>query len=275
MLGTATRPTTPATLAEWQDPTEPPPAAERAGFRFGARGSHSSRTIMLAELGELFTAVPEDATHAAYTEAVVADNALGKATSASRRHSRQHLRELYGCDPRLPLFRVLRRLWALDPPGRPLVAVLAALARDPVLRATAPAVLLLPAGAELVRSTFIEVIRTSTNDRFKEAVLDKIARNAASSWAQSGHLRGRVRKRRRRVEPTPGSLALAVWLGAQEGIGGPALLDSRWARILDSDPGRLQDVARRAGRLGLLDFRVGGGVFSLEAEGLDPWRGRR
>ena len=144
MFDLATPPTMGATLAEWQDPTQPPPAAKRAGFRFGARGSHSSRTIMLVELGELLTALPEDATHAAYSEAVVADNALGKTTVASRRHSHQHLRELYGCDPRLPIFRILRRLWLLDKPGRPLLALLAALARDPVLRATVPAVLPLP-----------------------------------------------------------------------------------------------------------------------------------
>lgn len=227
---------------------------------------------MLAELDELLNALPEDANHAAYTDAVIFDNALGKATVASRHHSRQHLRELYGCDPRLPIFRVLRRLWVLDEPGRPLLALLAALARDPVLRATAPAVLPLPAGAELVRSTFIEIIRTGTGDRFKEAVLDKIARNAASSWSQSGHLRGRMRKLRRRVEPTPGSLAFAVWLGTQEDIGGPAALASRWAQVLDSTTPELTEVARRARRLGLLDLRIGGGIFEVSADALDPWR---
>ena len=230
---------------------------------------------MFAELGELLTGLPEDASHAEYTDAVVSDNALGKPTAASRHHSHQHLRELYGCDPRLPIFRVLRRLWVLDEPGRPLLALLAALARDPVLRTTAPAVLPLPVGAELVRSTFLEVIRTGTGDRFKEAVLDKIARNAASSWAQSGHLHGRMRKLRRRVEPTAGALAFAVWLGTQEGIGGPALLDSRWARVLDRTAAELVEVARRAQRLRLLDLHVGGGVFAVAADGLDPLRGRR
>ena len=227
---------------------------------------------MFAELRELFDALPLDADQAAYSEAVVAQNALGKATAASRHHSRQRLRELYGCDPRLPIFRILRRLWALDEPGRPVLTLLAALARDPVLRATAPAVLPLPVGAELVRGSFIEVIRAGTGDRFKEAVLDKIARNAASSWSQSGHLRGRMRKLRRRVEPTPGALAFAVWLGAQEGLGGAALLESRWAAVLDSTPAGLAEVTRRAARLGLLELRVGGGVFEVSAEALDPWR---
>ena len=267
--------TIPTAFTGWQESQEPPPSAERAGFRFGGRGSHSSRTIMLAELRELFDALPVDADQAAYSEAVVADNALGKATAASRHHSRQRLRELYGCDPRLPVFRILRRLWSLDEPGRPLFALLAALARDPVLRATAPPVLSLPVGAELVRSTFIEVIRAGTGDRFKEAVLDKIARNSASSWSQSGHLQGRMRKLRRRVEPTPGSLAFAVWLGVQEGIGGPALLASRWAQLLDSSPAGLTEVARQARRLGLIELHIGGGVFEISDGGSIAWRRRR
>jgi len=227
---------------------------------------------MLAELREMFRALPEDAGQTDYHDAVIVDNALGKATVASRRLSYQRLRELYGCDPRLPVFRVLRRVWALDEPGRPLLALLAALARDPLLRVTAPAVLPLPAGAELVRSAFLELLREGTGDRFKDTILDKVARNAASSWSQSGHLDGRVRKLRRRVEPTPGSLAFAVWLGRQEGIGGAALLDSRWTRILDQAPALLKEVTRHAARLNLLDLRIGGGVFEISAEGLDPWR---
>lgn len=264
-----------APALSWREPPEPPPFADRAGFRFGARGSHSSRTIMLAELRELFDTLPEDANQTAYTEAVVSDNALGKATAASRHHSRQHLRELYGCDPRIPIFRVLRRLWGLDEPGRPLLALLAALARDPVLRATAPAVVPLPIGAELVRSTFIEIIRSGTGDRFKEAVLDKIARNAASSWSQSGHLHGRVRKLRQRAAPTPGPLAFAVWLGEQEGRGGRALLESRWTEVLDAGGSGLVEVAGRARTLGLLELRAGGGVFEVSAAALDPRRRRR
>ena len=255
-------------------PKEPTPT-ERAGFRFGNRGSHSSRTIMLAELGELLATVPPDAPAAAYTEAVVTENALGKPTAAARRHDRQHLRELYGCDPRLPIFRVLRRLWPADEPGRPLLALLTALARDPVLRATAPAVLSLPPGAELVRGPFLEAIRAGTEGRFNDAVLDKVARNAASSWSQSGHLEGRMRKLRRRVEPTPGALALAVWLGEQEGAGGPSLFGTSWARTLDRTPGELRSLAAEAGHRGLLRIRSGGGVLEIRTNGLDPLGGSR
>ena len=112
----------------------PTVALERAGFRFGARGTHSARTIMLRDLTELFEVVPPDAAREDYAAAIVEENALGKPTWVTRNVSRKYLTNLYGLDPGLPLFRVLRRLWDVDPAGRPLLALLCALARDSLLR---------------------------------------------------------------------------------------------------------------------------------------------
>ena len=195
---------------------------------------------------------------------------LGKATIATRRWTNQRLGELYALDTRRPIFRVLRRLWLVDVPGRPLLAMLCALARDPLLRSTAPAVLALPAGAELVRSSFLDEIRKAVNSRLNEAVLDKVARNAASSWAQSGHLHGRMRKIRTRVAPTPGCLAMALWLGALEGLGGQALLECHWTRVLDRTGDGLLPVAFEARQLGLIHARAGGGVVEIDVSRLDP-----
>jgi hypothetical protein len=225
---------------------------------------------MLAELRDLLAAIPRSADRDAYAKAIVDENVLGKQTIATRRLTHQRLRELYGLDPRLPLFRVLRRLWEADEPGRPLLAMLCALARDPLLRATAPTVLTLPVGAELVRALFLDAIRDTVGGRLNDAVLDKVARNAASSWSQSGHLEGRVRKVRRRVVPTAGSAALAIWLGAFEGLAGRLLLESRWARVLDRTADELLYVALQAKQLGLLHARAGGGVVEIDASRLDP-----
>ena len=247
-----------------------PESTRRAGFRFGDGGTHTSRTIMLAELDDLFAAVGPDAARADYLAAIVEENVLGKATIATRRSTGQRLRELYALEPRVPIFRVLRRLWQIDVPGRPRLALLCALARDPLLRSTAPAVLALPVGAELVRSRFLDDIRQAAGARLNEAVLDKVARNAASSWAQSGHLQGRMRKIRTRVVPTPGCLAMALWLGALEGRAGRALLDSSWARVLDSTGPELLPPALQAKQLGLIHARAGGGVIEIDARQLDP-----
>ena len=249
---------------------EPRDATVRAGFRFGDKGTHTSRTIMLAELDELLAAVRPEAAETDYHAAIVDENVLGKATIATRRSTGQRLRELYALDPRVPIFRVLRRLWPMDVPGRPLLALLCALARDPLLRSTAPVVLALPAGSELVRSRFLDEIRQAVGARLNEAVLDKVARNAASSWAQSGHLRGRMRKVRTPVAPTPGCLAMALWLGTLEGLAGRALLDCSWTRVLDCTGLALLPAALQAKQIGLIHARVGGDVVEIDASRLDP-----
>ena len=256
-------------LQHFSDPIVGAPVA-RAGLRFGDRGVHTSRTIMLTELGDLFAVVPPDGARGDYAAAIVDENVLGKATIATRRWTNQRLGELYALDPRVAIFRVLRRLWLVDAPGRPLLAMLCALARDPLLRSTAPAVLALPVGAELVRSSFLDDIRQAVGVRLNEAVLDKVARNAASSWSQAGHLQGRMRKIRTRVAPTSGCLAMALWLGALEGIGGQALLDCRWTRVLDRAGQELLPVAFEAKQLGLIHARAGGGVVEIDVSRLDP-----
>ncbi len=243
---------------------------ERAGFRFGPRGTHGSRTIMLRELSELFAALPPTATREDYKTAIVEENVLGKRTYATRLSSRQRLTEMYGLDPRLALFRVLRHVWPIDPLGQPMLAILSALARDPLLRTTAHPVLTLEPGEELIRSRFAAAIRGSVGSRMNDAVLDKVARNAASSWAQSGHLEGRVRKIRRRVAPTAAAAAMALWLGQQEGRAGLSLLDSDWAAVLDSRGRALLPPALDAKRFGLIRARVAGSVVEIDTRQLDP-----
>jgi hypothetical protein len=256
------------------DATELKESLVRAGFRFGDKGTHTSRTIMLSELVELLTALPAEAERAEYQAVIVGDNILGKATTSTRRLTNQRLGELYGLDLRVPIFRAMRTAWAVDPEGRPLLALLCALARDPLLRATMPAVLDLPVGSELVRATFLDSIREAVGSRLNEAVLDKVARNVASSWSQAGHLVGRVRKVRQRVMPTPGALAFGLWLGAHEGLAGDALLESRWTRVLDRTGRELVPLLLQAKQLGLVHARVGGGVTEIGATQLGADIGR-
>ena len=285
-------------MQSWTPLTETP-AGLKAGIRFGSVGTHTSRTIMLAELSDLLDAAPcrpaqemgaagvqaslfettafqpslfppSLPKRADYARAVIEENVLGKDTASARRSTLQRLTELYGIDQALPIFRVLRRLWVIDEPGRPLLAMLCALARDPLLRATAPAVLSLAPGAELLRSTLHDAIDPNPSPRFKPAILDKIARNTASSWAQSGHLQGRVRKIRRYVTPTPAATAFALWLGSLQGLAGDYLLTTLWAAVLDAPPNRLFECALLAKQLGLLRAVAGGGVLEIDVAGLDP-----
>jgi hypothetical protein len=256
-------------------PGADPRVAEEAGFRFGPKGTHTSRTIMVADLTSVFEACDAGAGSDDYTSAIVGENCLGKATSSTRRSSRQRLGELYALDPVTPLFRVLRKLWNLTEGGRPTLALLAALARDPLLRATAAAVMSLRKGEVLTRPPLIAALRRFVGPRLNDGVLDKVARNAASSWSQTGHLVGRTHKVRQQISPSPAAVAFALYLGDVAGFRGDDLLASAWLRVLDVDDHKSRDLAVEARRLGLIDLRTAGDVLSLSLDRLDPWYGRR
>lgn len=233
-------------------------ALEAMGFRFGDRGTHTSRTIMLAELSALLDRVPPDAERTDYAYAVIEENCLGKHTTSTRKLSLQRLRELYGLDPDISLFKALRSLWVYEHESRPLLAVLAALARDPLLRASAITILKTPYDRELSRQELTDDMLRLTGERFKEAILDKIIRNVSSSWTQSGHLQGRVRKIRVKVQPTPVACTYALYLGYLTGKRGWLLFETPFASVLDTSPHELIGIAADAKRLGLLNLKQSG-----------------
>lgn len=255
-------------------PPSPDGIATKVGFRIGDKGTHSSRTLMLAELAAVLTAVPDNADRAAYAAAVIKGNCLEKPTASTRRLSNQRLGELYALDPSSPVFRVLRKLWTVDATAHPLLAMLAALARDPLFMASAPPVLSLPVGTELQRTPLREALRTVVGERMNDAVLDKVVRNVSSSWTQTGHLQGRTFKIRRRVQAPPTALAFALYLGQAAGFHGEELLMSGWVAVLDCTASSAQALAFEAKRVGLIDFRRAEDVIEFGLERLDPGIGR-
>jgi len=256
-------------------PTEgPADTAVGLGFRFGDKGTHTSRTLMLAELAMALEAIPDGSERHAYANAIIEDNCLAKATEATRRLSNQRLGELYGLDVQVTLFRVLRKLWAMDEAGRPLLALLAALARDPLLRATAEPILGLSPGSEMQRDGLRANLREAVGDRLNDSTLDKVVRNCASSWTQAGHLEGRTFKRRRKVQATPASVAFAVFLARSVGFVGEELLQSAWTWCLDCGETESRELILEAKRLGLIDLRIASDVFEVGFGRLDPALGR-
>ena len=241
------------------------PAKEAAawGFRRGERGTHTSRTIMLQELSDVLDAAPLDASRSDYQRAVLDDNCLGKRTAATRKLSFHRLSELYGLDRRLILFRVLRELWGQQEDSRPLLGLMLALARDPLLRASAPAVLSTPFGHELARQPMTNGLSMVAGARLNPDTLDKVVRNASSSWTQSGHLRGRSRKTRQRVRATPAATAYALLLGFGTGSRGRLLFETPWCSVLDATAGELLELAVAAKGLGLLDLKQSGSIVDV------------
>jgi hypothetical protein len=233
------------------------------GFRSGDRGTHTSRTIMLDELRHLLATVLGDASRQDYANAIMQDNCLGKRTVATRKLSLQRLTELYALDPQVILFRVLRDLWVRHESSRPLLAMLLALARDPLLRATATAVIRTPLGHEFARQPMKDALSEAVDDRLNAATLDKVVRNASSSWTQSGHFRGRGRKTRQQVEAPPAATAFALLIGFAVGRRGRLLFETPWTAVLDTSPDDLIDVAVDAKRLGLLDLKQSGSMIDV------------
>lgn len=234
-----------------------------AGFRSGDKGTHTSRTIMLAELRAVLASREPDASRDDYLAAIHKDNCLGKRTAATRKSSSQRLSELYGLDPAVLLFRVMRQFWYADRAGQAIQALLLALARDPLLRASVPPILRMRPGEELARQQLTDALSRAVGHRLNESTLDTVVRNVASSWTQSGHLRGHSRKIRQTVTPTAANAAFALLLGYLAGKRGSTLFESLWAQVLDSPPSELVHLAMDARRLGFLDMRQSGGVIDV------------
>jgi hypothetical protein len=233
------------------------------GFKSGESGTHTSRTVMVAELTALLASASDAKTKEQFVHMVVDENVLGKSTTSTRRITAQRLSELYALDTSVPIFRALLRFWNVDRDAQALMALLSSLARDPLLRATVPAVLALRDGQSFDRDAMAASLRAHAGPRLNDAILDKVVRNAASSWTQSGHLNGRTIKRRQRVKPTPPAVTMALLLGYLQGLRGPALLRTTWCEVLDSTPAALSMLAARASMSGLLRFRHAGDVVEV------------
>jgi len=218
---------------------------------------------MLDDLTTLLAGVPADAPQAEYKAAIIEHNCLGKGTLTGRQRAYRYLRELYALAPVVLVFRALRDLWDVDSAGRPLVALLSALARDPVLRATAPTVLDAPEGSPVDAAMLARAVQQRYPGSYGDGIAAKIGRNAASTWTQAGHLIGRPGKKRARAQATANALAYALLIGHTEGLRGDELFRSDWCRVLDRPADGLYELAVRASQRGLIDYRRGGGVTEV------------
>lgn len=234
------------------------------GFADNPVGTHGSRTIMLVELRALLGACPPSAMLETYRAAVVDENVLLKKTAAGRRAVFRAVRELYALSPDILIFHALRDLWDVDPDAQPLLALLCAVARDPILRATAKGVVEAEPGAVITRAMLAQMVREAFPGRYGAGFLDHIGGNVASSWQQAGHLTGRNTKVRARAASRPTAVAYALLLGYLCGGSGEGLLDTTWSRLLDAPVHILHDQALVAGQHGWLDYRRAGGVTDVQ-----------
>jgi hypothetical protein len=246
-----------------------PPSALAAGMSNEPAGTHTSRTIMLDEFGQLLASCPPEATYDDYATAVVDDNVLRKKTLATRRKSLRHLRELYALRAEVPLFAALRALWPDNVAARPLMAAMCSAARDPLLRSTIDILVATSHGTKVASEVFRESLGSSFPGRFSPGVLGRISRNVASSWTQSEHLRGRYKKVRVAATATPASVSYALYLGHLAGETGAGLLRTPWALLLDASEGDARTLAAAASRLGWINYRSAAEMTEVTFRHLD------
>jgi hypothetical protein len=240
-----------------------PDAALASGFANAFTGASTSRTLMLPELRDLLAALPADAAPAEYRDAVVARNALAKPTADSRAKTVRFLRDRFALNPAVPVFHSLRALWEADPAAQPLLALLAASARDPLLRGTAPAILSCPEGAAVAWPMLAEAMEVAFPARFSGETVPATAQRLAASFTQAGHLAGRAKKIRARAECRPTAVAYALLLGHLCGAAGDALFQTLWADLLDAPPHVVREQAAQASRLGWIDYKHAGAVTEV------------
>lgn len=240
-----------------------PESTQKFGFITSGLGTHSSRTIMLSELRLLLDACPRIASLDKIQDAILENNILLKNTMSTRKESFRRLRELYGLTENILIFRSLRDLWEQDQESQPLLAQLCANARDPILRASADAVLPIPPGESVNASMISKTINEQFPGRLNSMTLGNIGRHAASSWTQSGHLKGRYEKIRSSASSRPASTAYALFLSYLCGDRGEALFHSYWTKLLDTSLYSLQERAISASQRGWLEYRHAGDITDI------------
>jgi len=99
--------------------------------------------------------------------------------------------------------------------------------------------------------------------QYSEHSKTNVSGNAGSSWTQSGHLAGRAKKLRRRVQPSVVAVTMALFLGDVAGYHGEAVFSNPWCRLLDLKPERARALGFEAHRAGLVNLRAIGEVVEI------------
>lgn len=223
---------------------------------------------MLKELSVLFEVVPPYSSPNAYRSAVVDENLLLKSSYCGREETYLNLRRLYGLDQENTLFAALRGLWQRDTLGQPLLALLAACAVDEILRSTTSVILGTKVKDGVVNKQLGTRVAEVFPRRYNEVTLDAIGQRTASSWTQSGHLEGRVKKVRSKPSATPATMVLALFIGTLTGERGYKLFDTLWVQLLNVAEAERDDLASSAAKQGYITYKRLGDVVEV---GFDPF----
>lgn len=241
-------------------------AISRFGFDDLPRGVHTGRTMMLAELETVMESLAAPRSRANVRRAIVEENLCGKPTYSSRVETASRILRLYSFDQNAKLYAAFESLWELSRQSRPVLALLLACCRDPVLRSTAETLSKTPLGEMVAKESLYDEL-AQRFPKFAETTLQSVSRNVMASWKQSGHLKGKRVAVRAKAPSDYVAATYAVVIALVRGMRGHEVLDSVWVRLLDQTQAELEAVLQEAARHGLLTYRRVGQVIEL-TEGL-------
>jgi hypothetical protein len=240
-----------------------PPDLGIHGFDEAPRGVHTSRTMMLAELEFVMGALGSVVTPANVRHAILEENVLGKATRSGRKNSATKLIDLYSFNPEHQLFYAFEILWRDASASRPVLALLLALSRDTVLRSSVETVIGVPIGSTITKEQLYKSLLSGFASKYAETTLQSTTKNIASSWRQSGHIKGKNPIVRVKAPSDFHALAFALLIGYLRGLRGQNILSADWVRLLDFDAAELEAATSEAHRHRLITCRKIGDVIEL------------
>lgn len=247
-----------------------------SGLRASGGGVHLSKTMMLPEITLLLDAIVANGSAAeqkpelrSMIERLVLDeNILAKRTTSARRTTLKKLAELYGLYELPIVSRSLLGLWGREPAAHAQLALLCALARDPLLRASTNLIISTPTGENISSVMLYEGLLRCFPDRFTDSTMSALATRCAATWTQAGHLGALPNRARMHINAVPIAVAYAVQVAKLAGFSGEAALASPWVRVLDLDTDGAARLARRAEAEGLLRIQSAGHVYDVELRGV-------
>jgi hypothetical protein len=245
----------------WFGPAFDKTSVTEFGLKLSGGGVHQSKTMMSVDIDKVIVGI--QSTNISPKTLVVEDNILSKSTVSTRKITYAKLKTLYGLEAQPPICLVMKALRYIAPESKELLYLLTSLGRDPLLRDSAEALMGAPIGERVSWPFIAEVFQTKYPERFTPKMLKSLSQNCASTWTQSGHLEGRVKKIRRRITPQPHVVAFGALLANVCGFGGPALLESLWIKLLDINSGQALDLLRQAEAQGLVRVRSVGDVLEI------------
>jgi hypothetical protein len=212
--------------------------------------------MMFEELKSLLTCVKDlNASKEDYYYAINENNCLNKRSANNRNYSAKYLEELYGLDPNITLFRLLRYFWERDEESRPLIALLCCYSRDTLFRKSAGYIINKNYGDSVTRIELERYLHELMPDYYSDTTLSSIAKNINSSWTQAGLVNGGIKKIRSKANPAAGAAAYALVLSYLAGARGEIILDNSFIKLLDCAEGKTIELAEAASRSGWIVFK--------------------